>query len=477
MRILFAISLLFYSFFSFAQWEQYQNLDFSQKDEKSATQLAYWKTADHVTAKAVEEQQNSRLELFGEYDQNQPGYVYQQYGIKLKGFKKIRISAEINTQQITEGSADIYAYFKNGEQWLGYQQATGKEHSDWEQIEFTIIAPPNADRFRIGASMAGKGSVLFDNFKIEEVELGNCEHDTETLAFMQEVVDTIKLHSLFKEKVDKEKLLEDWKMLAACKEGMQEVHSALGYLLRTIDNHSFYWNKEQVEKWENTSTQDDYQLGLSTGYHIDENYAYLTIPSMGSGDSVSQTLFATKMQRLIDSLDHKNPKGWIIDLRQNGGGNCWPMLAGVGPLLGEEVAGFFAENGEFSSWRYENGGGYQDSTLNSKIEGKPYQLRSKKAKIAVLYGGGTASSGEIVALSFKNHPKAKTFGQNTAGYSTGNVNFTLSDGSMLFVATSVYADRLKNLYPHGVEPDVLVEEKEEGKDLTLMAALEWLKKG
>lgn len=475
MRILFLITLLLLSLSSFAQWEQYKNLDFSQKDKKSDTQLAYWKTAEHVTVNAIEKEKNILLELSGEYANNKPGYVYQQYEIELKDFKKLRISAEINTQQISEGSADIYAYFKNGEQWLGYQQATGKENSDWERIDFNIIAPPNADRFRIGVSMSGKGKVLFDNFKIEEVEIGDCEHSTETLAFMHEVLDTIKTHSLFKEQVDKEQLLSDWKMLSACKEGMQEVYNALGYLLRTIDNHSFYWTKEQVDNWENTSTQDNYQIELTKGYHISEDYAYLNMPSMGSGDSVSQTIFATKMQHLIDSLDHKKIKGWIVDLRQNGGGNCWPMLAGIGPLLGEGAAGYFAGEDNFSAWRYENGGGYQDEGLQSKIEGKAYRLKSKKAKIAVLYGGGTGSSGEIVALSFKNHPKAKTFGQPTAGYSTGNVNFTLSDGSMLFVATSVYADRLKNLYPHGVEPDVLIEEQEEGKDLTLAAALEWLK--
>jgi len=475
MRILFLISFLICSFSSFAQWEQYQNLDFSQKDEKSATQFAYWKTAEHVTATAVEKQQNTILELSGVYADNKPGYVYQQYEIELKDFKKLRISADINTQYISEGSANIYAYFKKGEQWLGYQQAARKENSDWERIGFNIIAPPNADRFRIGVSMTGKGKVLFDNFKIEEVEIGSCEHSTETLTFMQEVIDTIKLHSLFKEQVNEKQLLKDWKMLSACKEGMQEVYDALGYLLKTIDNHSFYWTKEQVETWENTSAQGDHHIELSKGYHIDKNYAYLTVPSMNSGDSVSQSLFATKMQHLIDSLDHQNIKGWIVDLRQNGGGNCWPMLAGIGPLLGEEVAGYFAREDDFSAWRYEHGGGYQDEALQSKIEGKEYRVKSQKAKIAVLYGSGTGSSGEIVALSFKNHPKAKTFGQHTAGYSTGNVNFTLSDGSMLFLATSVYADRLKNLYPHGVEPDVLIEEQEEGKDLTLTAALEWLK--
>ncbi|MEL6719439.1 MAG: S41 family peptidase [Bacteroidota bacterium] len=475
MRILILISYLILSLSAFSQWNQYQNLDFSQKDEKSDTQFRYWKTAEHVTAKAIDEQANTRLELSGSYTENKPAYAYQQYEISLNDFKRLRISADVNSSKVSKGSGSIYAYFKNGEQWLSYKQATAQANSDWKRVEFEIIAPPNADRFRIGTSMEGEGKLLVDNFKIEEIALGNCGHDAITLAFMQEVVDTIKLHSLFKAQIDKKKLLNDWKMLTACKEDKQEVYDALGYLLRTIDNHSFHWPKEQVEKWENTSTQGDYQMEFCEGYHIEKNYAYLTIPSMGSGDTVSQTLFATKAQRLIDSLDNENIKGWIVDLRQNGGGNCWPMLVGVGPLLGEEVAGYFAENGDFSGWKYKNGVGYQEDAAQSKMKGKVYQLKNKQPKIAVLYGSNTASSGEIMAVSFKNHPNAKTFGQKTAGYSTGNVNFTLSNGSMLFLATSVYADRMKNLYPHGVEPDVVIEEKQDGQDLTLAAALEWLK--
>ena len=245
--------------------------------------------------------------------------------------------------------------------------------------------------------------------------------------------------------------------------------------LRTIDNHSFHWAKKQVENWENTSKQSDYQMELSKGHHINEDYAYLNMPSMGSGDSVSQTLFATKMQGLIDSLDHESIKGWVIDLRQNGGGNCWPMLAGIGPLLGIDTAGYFEEGGRYASWSYKNGASYAGNSQQTKITGSAYRLKNRAYKIAVLYGNGTASSGEIVAVSFKNHPRAKTFGQKTAGYSTGNVNFTLSDGSMLFLATSVYADRDKNLYLHGIEPDILIEENQEGKDLTLEAALAWLK--
>ena len=33
----------------------------------------------------------------------------------------------------------------------------------------------------------------------------------------------------------------------------------------------------------------------------------------------------------------------MIDLRPNTGDNCWPMLAGIGPLLGEGVCGYFTD--------------------------------------------------------------------------------------------------------------------------------------
>jgi C-terminal processing protease CtpA/Prc len=36
-------------------------------------------------------------------------------------------------------------------------------------------------------------------------------------------------------------------------------------------------------------------------------------------------------------MDQGNLAGWIVDLRNNGGGNMWPMLTGIGSILGEGV--------------------------------------------------------------------------------------------------------------------------------------------
>ncbi len=45
--------------------------------------------------------------------------------------------------------------------------------------------------------------------------------------------------------------------------------------------------------------------------------------------------YATKLQGIIADLDKAHPAGWVVDLRGNVGGNMWPMLAGIGPVLGE----------------------------------------------------------------------------------------------------------------------------------------------
>ena len=48
--------------------------------------------------------------------------------------------------------------------------------------------------------------------------------------------------------------------------------------------------------------------------------------------------------------------GWIVDLRGNTGGNMWPMVAGVGPVLGNGVAGFFVPPvGASTPWSFPEG--------------------------------------------------------------------------------------------------------------------------
>ena len=47
--------------------------------------------------------------------------------------------------------------------------------------------------------------------------------------------------------------------------------------------------------------------------------------------------------------------GWIVDLRGNFGGNMWPMIAGIGPILGEGIIGWIVYNDREYEREYRDG--------------------------------------------------------------------------------------------------------------------------
>src|SRR5215472_4943040 len=56
--------------------------------------------------------------------------------------------------------------------------------------------------------------------------------------------------------------------------------------------------------------------------------------------------FTKKLKGIVADLMAQKPDGWLVDLRGNDGGNMWPMLAGIGPVLGEgDLRSFQAPGG------------------------------------------------------------------------------------------------------------------------------------
>ncbi len=200
-----------------------------------------------------------------------------------------------------------------------------------------------------------------------------------------------------------------------------------------------------------------------------------------SGDSIAILNYANALQALIKSIDDKKIKGWILDRRDNVGGNCWPMLTGLGPLLGNGICGYFVDNnGKKSAWYYKDGITGVDLFENTKVSTEPYILLNEEHHIAVLTGQHTASSGEVIVTAFRRKVNAKSFGESTAGLSTGNADFELSDGSIIFLTTSVYADRKGNMYGGKIAPDSIVPFTYQGlsidNDQVIKSAMDWIYK-
>jgi C-terminal processing protease CtpA/Prc len=301
--------------------------------------------------------------------------------------------------------------------------------------------------------------------------------------YINEVFNIVEKHSIRKDSVDfdiiKSKVYEKVKQAKT----IEDCYPIIQSILRDLgDNHSFLMTKQKVEKWKNTSkSKTKNELITFSGKNINDNIGYLKMNGFSSGDKKSLRTYADSLQNLIKTIDNKNMKGWIIDLRENRGGNCWPMLAGIGPILDNGKCGYFVSgSGKKSEWFYENGESGINSKTIVKTNIKPYHLINRNNPIAILTGNRTASSGEVIVTAFHGKENTKSFGEHTAGLSTGNENFKLSDGSVILLTSSIYADRNGKLFGKEIKPDVEIEftYEEIGTfiDKVIVEAIVWINK-
>ncbi|WP_207504482.1 S41 family peptidase [Telluribacter humicola] len=196
---------------------------------------------------------------------------------------------------------------------------------------------------------------------------------------------------------------------------------------------------------------------------LGNDIGYIKISGFSGGGSDAQG-HAETIQNEIRRADSPTLRGWIIDLRGNTGGNMWPMLAGVEPILGEGTLGYFVDpDGNTFAWT-------KDYPNYSKVT-FPYTLYKPNPKVAVLTDRLTASSGEAVAIAFRGRPNTRSFGKPTCGLSTANARFPLLNGASLVLTVATMADRTSKEYGKTVEPDVL----EANQQLYLEKALAWLR--
>lgn len=204
--------------------------------------------------------------------------------------------------------------------------------------------------------------------------------------------------------------------------------------------------------------------------------AYIFMPTFSGGFSARDTAFADALQRIIAKLDDQGPRGWILDLRENGGGDMWPMMAGIGSLLGEGENGRFLTHGQTSTWWYRDGTAGYDTWSRAAITGKPHTLRVPAPAVAVLTSGKTASSGEAIVVAFKGRPSTRFFGQPTYGQSTANQGYPLSDRATIYLTTGTYVDRTGRVYGKSIAPDEVIAPapNDSPGDPVLRAAIAWL---
>ncbi|GAB2976011.1 S41 family peptidase [Frigoribacterium salinisoli] len=197
----------------------------------------------------------------------------------------------------------------------------------------------------------------------------------------------------------------------------------------------------------------------------------LTLPTLVGGDADQHRAYVEAgAQGLVDAAP-ATTSGWVVDLRDNHGGDLWPMLAAVSPLLDEGRVLSFEHRDR--SDVVEVGGGVV--TLRGAAQAATTAGRLDDGlPVAVVVDGMTGSSAEAVAIAFIGQEGVRVLGRPSYGVSTSNEPRRLYDGAVVNLTVAVDADRTGTRHGGPIVPDVVV-----GDDAELAAALEewWSSRG
>lgn len=311
---------------------------------------------------------------------------------------------------------------------------------------------------------------------------------------IESILEITKEQSIYKDNVDWNIVDKKVKEAVNSKGNsiFEKISPAVSLLLDELnDGHSFIkykdqraWRATQVDFFERINEQTKKARKLTDQqkiktFRLEENIGYIEIPAIDPYKGASEKELAQILRDALCKLNLEDLKGIIVDLRLNTGGDMWPILSGIAPLLKPGKIGYTIIDGEPKiSWSIKKGNVYYGNKKRIKI--KSNCETDENIKIALLIGPSTGSSGEMTAISFIGQSNTKLFGERTAGYVTGNNTIHLEDDLDYFLASSYVADRNKNEYKKAIDPDVEIIGGDNydnlSKDKKISEALKWIGK-
>ena len=144
----------------------------------------------------------------------------------------------------------------------------------------------------------------------------------------------------------------------------------------------------------------------------------------------------------MDDLLKQNPRGIVIDLRNNPGGLLDQAIS---------VSDAFLDKGEIVSTRGRDEKDIKrdNATTGDITNGLP---------IVILINGGSASASEIVSGALQDHRRAIVMG--TRSFGKGSVQTVVplpGHGAMRLTTARYYTPSGRSIQAKGIEPDILVE--------------------
>jgi hypothetical protein len=382
----------------------------------------------------------------------------------------VRVTGQIRTRDVGRGASLWLRMDGAGTQMLLLDNGTDRAvrgTADWTAQEVVLPVPADARRIVYGVLVTGGGSADVRGLRIEAppASAADAPMDAAAGAMLDSAIRIVRTRALWRDTVTWAVVEPEVRALGAGARKPSDVYPAIRYLLNRLgDHHSFLQPARAAADWSAGRVENPAPEVRS----LPASVGYVMVPAYSGGDPTDMRAYAERMHRALTETAPAARCGWVLDLRPNGGGNMYPMLAGLKPFLGSGTIGSFHMPGQPAApWVAGRGIPVQPPAELATLE---------QAWVAVLTGPRTGSSGEVVTVAFRGRPRTRSFGAPTAGLTTGNARFVLPDGAAILLTTSVYVDRTGTRYGAKVVPDQPVaNEPGAAGDATLDAAVAWLR--
>ncbi|NCU03037.1 MAG: hypothetical protein GXC73_03540 [Chitinophagaceae bacterium] len=296
--------------------------------------------------------------------------------------------------------------------------------------------------------------------------------------------------ALYADKVDWPKLRKELKEETANVKTVAEAGFAFTRLYNALsDVHGAFYYKDTMFRSTGTirnvhkiNSVTDVELRKGPkiiAYMLEPDIAFIRIPVIIAQDSASVVNLANRINDSVMSMLQNKPKGLIIDLRLNQGGNMYPMVAGLRSIYNE---GIVSETYTYEVKQNESKVFFRNDSLISdyfRIKLKAY-LRYPDLPVAVLIGPATASAGECTAASLTFRSKSILIGEESMGLTNGNDGFMIMPQAGFNLAVDVLKDGKGKILLDCVKPDIVVEGGDNyeqlKEDKKVRVATEWIRK-
>ena len=245
---------------------------------------------------------------------------------------------------------------------------------------------------------------------------------------------------------------EQWKAakadaLATHPASYEEALEAVQQALKVAGGkHSFIMSADMV-------TDNDTSVWEMPSVELRDGIAVIMLPPFSGNNDEGRRYAATVLESLPDQF-----KGVVIDLRDNRGGNMYPMIAAVHRFLPDD-----------NMLRFRSRRGTQPISREYVMQSVGIERQASiECPVAILTYEWTASSGEALLICFRGLENVRVFGSPTAGYASANTPFPLPDGSKLVLTTGCDVARTgEEFCDDPIEPDIAT-------DTPMEDALLWL---